>query len=231
MNPPKRVLVTGANKGIGRSVADLFLQKGYEVFSLSRTGSNHKMQMEKEIVFDLRQTNLRPVYESTGNIDILVNNAGIMHPATLETYTREQQEEILAVNLIAPLELSRLYLSGMVAQGGGRIINVASIAGHLGHPDIWYGITKAGMINMTKSIARSHGGKGIFVAAVAPGPVYTDMFDMIPQKRKDAMMMLKFSPKFTYPADVAKLILWLATEAPAHMSGGCFDINDGILLR
>jgi NAD(P)-dependent dehydrogenase (short-subunit alcohol dehydrogenase family) len=128
--------------------------------------------------------------------------------------------------------LIREFSKGMVQRRHGRIVNVAAIAGPIGHADIWYGITKAGLINATKSFAKLLGPYGITVNCVAPGPVEdTSMFQVIPDIRKQQIMASVTSGRFATPAEVAETIYWLATQAPAYMTGVCIDINNGAFLR
>jgi 3-oxoacyl-[acyl-carrier protein] reductase len=119
----------------------------------------------------------------------------------------------------------------MIQKKQGRIVNNASIAGQIGHPDIWYGITKAGLINATKSFAKLLGPHGIIVNAVAAGPVETDMMQSIPEARKEAILKSVYSGRFAQPIEVAQTILWLATDSPAYINGTCVDINNGAFPR
>lgn len=119
----------------------------------------------------------------------------------------------------------------MVANGSGRIVNNASIAGEIGHPDVWYGITKAGMINMTKSFAKIFGPSGVVVNAVAAGPVETDMLNVIPEARKAAIKQAVYTGRFAQPSEVADTIFWLATDCPEYINGTCIDINNGAFPR
>ncbi|MDP3695357.1 MAG: SDR family oxidoreductase, partial [Desulfocapsaceae bacterium] len=127
--------------------------------------------------------------------------------------------------------LIREVSKAMIAKGGGRIVNNASIAGEIGHPDIWYGITKAGMINMTKSFAKILGPGGIVINAVAAGPVETEMLDVIPEQRKKDIKSAVYTGRFAYPEEVADAIYWLATECPEYINGTCIDINNGAFPR
>lgn len=166
-----------------------------------------------------------------GDIDLLVNNAGVMHSIPFDNYPQNKLDEMIKLNIEAPVALIRKISKSMVKKGGGRIVNNASIAGEIGHPDIWYGITKAGLINATKSFANILGPKGIVINAVAPGPVETDMLDVIPEERKKAIKSAVYTDRFAQPEDVAKAIVWLATECPEYINGTCIDINNGAYPR
>ena len=113
----------------------------------------------------------------------------------------------------------------------GRIVNVASVAGYTGHPDIWYGISKAGIINVTKSFAKILAPYNIVVNAVAPGPAETDMLNVIPEKRKEFMKNSTYTNRFAKAGEVADTIYWLAAESPEYINGTCIDINNGSMPR
>ena len=155
----QKVLITGGNKGIGLSVTKMFVESGqYEVTVLGRDFSEFpyiENDSLKMIEFDLsRISGIPALVDEVGDIDILVNNAGIMHGTSYDNYTESEKREMLAVNIEAPVALISSFGKAMGARGKGRIVNNASIAGEIGHPDVWYGITKAGVINATKSYAR-----------------------------------------------------------------------------
>jgi 3-oxoacyl-[acyl-carrier protein] reductase len=126
----------------------------------------------------------------------------------------KHRPEILAVNLEAPAALIAAAAPGMKARRGGRIVNVSSVSAFTGHPDLWCGITKAGLLNLTKSWARALGPYGIVVNAVAPGPTKTAMYDQLPQSRRDDVMRAIYSGRVCEPAEVAAAIFWLGSSSP-----------------
>lgn len=231
----KSVLITGGNKGIGLEVTRQFVQLGYKVFVVARSFSKCDLLASKNVIkkhFDL--TNVEQIPElvsELGAIDILVNNAGVMHSIPFDNYPADKLNEILKLNIEAPVALIREVSKSMVENGYGRIVNNASIAGEIGHPDVWYGITKAGLINATKSFAKILGPKGIVINAVAPGPVETEMLNIIPEDRKNAIKSAVYTGRFAKPEEVAKAIVWLATECPEYINGTCMDINNGAFPR
>lgn len=235
MNMKKTILVTGGNKGIGLEVTRLFLAMGCKVIAVARNFEGCDLPDSADLVkrsFDLTQVEAIPeLIAELGGIDILINNAGVMHSLPFDHYPVDKKESILQLNIEAPVALIREVSPYMVGQGCGRIVNVASVAGHIGHPDVWYGITKAGLINATKSFAKLLGPKGIVINAVAPGPVETDMLHVIPEARKTFIKGVVFTGRFAKPEEVASAIVWLATDSPAYINGTCMDINDGSYLR
>jgi NAD(P)-dependent dehydrogenase (short-subunit alcohol dehydrogenase family) len=140
----------------------------------------------ERVAFDLtRIAEIPALIASLGEVDTLVNNAGVLHCDPIDAIPEAHRSEILAVNLVAPAALIAAVAPGMKARRSGRIVNVSSVSAFTGHPDLWYGITKAGILNLTKSWARTLGPHGILVNAVAPGPTETRMYDQLPQSRRD----------------------------------------------
>lgn len=231
----KRVLITGGNKGIGIEVTRLFMDKDYQVTIVARDFSDfpYKDKNNIELVqYDLSKTEgIAELVKNIGAIDILINNAGIMYSKSYSDYPQDNQNTLMNINLYTPVELIRQVSSYMVKAGEGRIANTASIAGQIGHPDIWYGISKAGLINATKSFAKILGPKGIVINAVAPGPVETDMMKVIPEQRKKDIKSSVYTDRFARPEEVAETIYWLATSSPEYINGTCIDINNGAFPR
>jgi NAD(P)-dependent dehydrogenase (short-subunit alcohol dehydrogenase family) len=219
----KTALVTGAARGIGLATANALQRAGLRVLRLDLQG---------EVPFDL--TNLAGIpklIESLGEIHVLVNNAGVQNAISIEKYTEDQKRKILQVNLEAPVELIRAVSKQMIARREGRIVNLASIAAWQPHPDLWYGITKAGVVSMTKSFASYLGRHGIQVNSVAPGPVDTELLKVVDAKRVEALMKVVYSGRKGEPGEIAAAITWLATAAPAIINGAILDINDGTYPR
>ena len=229
----KHVLITGGNKGIGLETTKLFLEKGYFVTILARDFSKiEPLENCKFIELNLTEIDkIEPLIEQIGQIDILINNAGIMNTYTFDNYPKDKKDEILKINLEAPIELINCISKQMIKNKSGRIVNNASIAGQIGHPDIWYGITKAGLINATKSYAKLLGPQGIVINAVCAGPVETEMMNQIPASRKEALLKSTYLGRFAEPKEMAETILWLATECPEYINGTCIDLNNGAFPR
>ncbi len=231
----RNVLITGGNKGIGLSATEKFLQAGHKVYVLARDFADFPFKEHQDIemvTYDL--SNIAGIPELVAQlppIDILLNNAGVMFALPYQEYPQEKIEQILKINLEAPAALITAFSKAMIANGYGRIVNNASIAGQIGHPDIWYGMTKAGLINMTKSFAKILGPQGIVVNAVAAGPVATDMLAIIPEPRKKAIKEAVYTGRFAEPEEVAQAMFWLATDCPEYINGTCVDINNGAFPR
>ncbi|MHB8099504.1 MAG: SDR family NAD(P)-dependent oxidoreductase [Sulfuricurvum sp.] len=230
----KRVLITGGNKGIGLELTRLFLGLGYKVVAIARDFNTFEFISHPDvecIVFDLVNVEQIPtLIDEMGIVDILINNAGVMYSLPYDDYPQEKIDTLLKLNLSAPIKLIESVAKGMIQKGSGRIVNNASIAGQIGHPDVWYGISKAGLINATKSFSKIFGDT-IIINAVAPSPVETDMLQVIPLERREAFLKNVISKRFATAQEVAKTILWLATESPEYINGSCIDINNGSFPR
>jgi NAD(P)-dependent dehydrogenase (short-subunit alcohol dehydrogenase family) len=230
----KTVLVTGGNKGIGLEVTKYFLYQNFRVVIIARDFSKFDL-LEHERVsileYDLSEIAGIPDLISTiGNIDVLINNAGMLFSLPYDAYPLEKIEYIIRLNIESPVALIRAVSKIMIQNGKGRIVNNASRAGQIGHYDIWYGITKAGLINVTKSFSRILGPKGILINAVAPGPVETNMI-MPSDKWKSAFKKTVISGRLASAQEVAETIGWLGTSSPEYINGTCIDINNGSFSR
>lgn len=229
----RTALVTGGNKGIGLEVTKAFLALGYEVIVLARDFKNFEFSTHphiKTIEFDLAHIDVLPaLIASLPPIDILINNAGIMYAIPYQDYENDKISTMLKINLEAPVKLIEEVAKSMLKKGG-RIVNNTSIAGQIGHPDIWYGMTKAALINATKSFSKIFEGK-IIINAVAPSPVATDMLNTIPKARQEAFLQSVISKRFAQAEEIAKTIVWLATESPEYINGTVIDINNGSFPR
>jgi 3-oxoacyl-[acyl-carrier protein] reductase len=226
----KNVLITGAGRGIGLATARRFAAAGWRVLSLDKEfGSD---VVGERVAFDLTDTaRIAALIASIGDVDTLVNNAGVLHCDPIDAIPDAHRSEILAVNLEAPAALIAAVAPGMKARRSGRIINVSSVSAFTGHPDLWYGITKAGLLNLTKSWARALGPHGVLVNAVAPGPTETRMYDQLPQSRRDDVMRSVYAGRACQPQEVADAIFWLGSDCPEYINGSTLDVNNGSYPR
>jgi 3-oxoacyl-[acyl-carrier protein] reductase len=229
----KAALVTGAGRGLGLAAARLFLGAGYRVLALDKDFAACDLPNEAERVsFDLTALKgVKPLVEKLGEIHVLVNNAGTLYCHPHDAFPDADALEILTVNLRAPVALIEAVAPQMRRRKSGRIVNVGSVAAFTGHPDVWYGATKAALLNVTKSYAGYLGAEGVLVNAVAPGPTLTDMYEQLPQSRKDGVMRSVYSGRPCRPEEVAQVIFWLGSSSPDYLSGATIDVNNGSYPR
>ena len=236
----KRVFITGAASGIGRSTAERFYAEGAELVLVDMPTLE---QSELKALFPNKMTYISGDVtkaetldairaEVNKGIDVLVNNAGITRDATLLKMTDEQWDQVIAVNLTAIFKLSKMAAEKMKAEGkGGSIINAASVVAHYGNfGQTNYSATKAGVIAMTKTMAKELGKDKIRVNAIAPGFIATPMVQKMPEKVL-AMMEDKASLKrLGKPEDIAAAYAFLASDDAAYITGTCLNVDGGTIL-
>jgi 3-oxoacyl-[acyl-carrier protein] reductase len=227
----KTALVTGAGRGIGRAAAEALLKSGLRVFGLDKDFPQNAAGFEA-LRFDLTDlAGIPALVASLGRIDVLVNNAGIQAALSIERYTDEARSRMLRVNLEAPVELIRAASKAMVERRSGRIVNLASVAAYTAHTDLWYGVTKAGIVSFTRSFASYLGPHGIQVNAVAPGPIDTELLKNAQPERVAQLMRAVYTKRVGRTEEVAEAIRWLALDAPQILNGAVIDVTDGCFLR
>lgn len=224
----KKVLVTGGTKGIGYETVKKLKEIGFQVTVVGRNFSEFDIEGVKKVTFDLEKVDeLDKLFDEVGEIDVLVNNAGIDRQRTYDDYPNEDIEKIVNVNLKTPVKLITLFADSLI-KNNGRVINVASQAAEIGHKDIWYGITKAGLVNATKSFAGILGPQGVKLNAVAPGPVETTMIeDSVYSERFEKLKERTILNRIAKPEEIADVIVWLAKDAPEYFNGETIDLNNG----
>ena len=212
----------------GLELSKAFLALEYSIIVVARDFKDFAYRNEVECIeYDLTDVaNIPKLVASMGKIDILINNAGVMYSLPYNNYPQDKVDSMLKLNLETPIKL----IEECVKVGATRVVNNASIAGQIGHPDVWYGVTKAGLINATKSFAKIFAGK-VVINAVAPSPVETDMLETIPLERREAFLKTVVLNRFAKAEEVAKTIVWLATESPEYINGTTVDINNGSYMR
>jgi 3-oxoacyl-[acyl-carrier protein] reductase len=242
-------LVTGAAGGIGRAVALAFAKAGYDV------GLNHLNTAEAadQLAGEIRRlgaqacvinaavgdetavTDMFAVVDAAfGRLDVLVNNAGIARAEDIFDTTLQSWNEVLRTNLTGPFLCAKAAMQRMRSQRSGVILQMSSVVGHqgalLGH--VHYGATKAGLIGLTKSLARKAAPLGIRVNAVAPGIVDTPMLHATHGEAGIGQLKTRVPlGTLATPEDVAAAVLFLASDAARHITGTVLDVNGGMLMR
>jgi NAD(P)-dependent dehydrogenase (short-subunit alcohol dehydrogenase family) len=235
-------IVTGAARGIGYSVAERVLRSGGSVSlwdrdsgrlteacaTLRPLGEVDCARVELTTDDDVRAA-VSGTLRRFGKIDILVNNAGVTggNGPTWELDPTVWRA-VVEVNLIAPFLVCRAIVPHMISLGYGRIVNVASIAGKEGNPNAsHYSASKAGLIGLTKSLAKELATKGILVNCVTPAAARTEIFDQMKQEHIDYMLAKIPMNRFAEPDEIAALICWLASEECSFSTGAVFDASGG----
>ena len=221
----KRAVVTGGASGIGEAVVRRFEAEGGKVVVWDVNGGIKVDISDHESVERAAAETIRQV----GGIDILVNSAGITGPTVpLAEFPVDSWKRVIDINLNGAFYCNRAVVPHMVAQNYGRIVNIASIAGKEGNPNASaYSASKAGVIGMTKSLAKELAKTSITVNAVTPAAVRTPIFDQMPQAHIDFMLSKIPKGRFGTVDEMASLICWLASEECSFSTGAVFDASGG----
>jgi 3-oxoacyl-[acyl-carrier protein] reductase len=234
------VLVTGASRGIGLAIAKRLAGAGYDVTALARTcgepltaaigASEGRIRF---VPFDLSNIDaipdlVRDVKAEAGQIWGLVNNAGLGLDGLLANTHNSQIEAVIRLNVTAPIVLTKYVVRGMLAGGGGRIINMSSIIGSTGYNGLSvYGATKASMIGFTKSLAREMGRQGVTVNAIAPGFINTDMTEGLGAEGRDQVMRRSALRRLAEVDDVAAMTEFLMGDGGKNITGAVMTVDAG----
>ncbi len=233
-------VVTGGAQGIGRAATERFVASGARVAiwdhdtARAETAAREIGPAVKAYACDV--TDLASIEQARdrtlqdfGRIDILLNNAGIAGAnATVWETSVEEWRRVMAINLDGPFLCCKAVVPGMIAQNYGRIVNIASIAGKEGNPNAaHYSASKAGVIGLTKSLAKETAGKNISVNAITPAAAKTAIFDQITQAHIDFMLSKIPRGRFVLVEEVAALIAFAASEDCSFTTGSVLDISGG----
>ncbi len=238
----KTALVTGATGGIGGAIARALHGQGATV-GISGTKAEKLEALASELgerVFvlpcDLRDRpavmQLADTAEKTlGQVDILVNNAGITHDNLFMRMKDEEWDDVIAVNLTSVFILTRGILRNMMRRRYGRIVNIASISGVFGNPGQGnYAASKAGLVGMTKSLAREVAARGITANCIAPGFISTPMTDALTEKQVEAIAAAIPAQTFGKPEDIAAAAVFFASDEAAYVTGETMHVNGGMIM-
>ena len=239
----KLVLVTGASRGIGRSIALTLGAAGATVIGTATSDEGaaniSKIFTENNILGNGMKLNvtdneqisylLKNITEDYGPVDILVNNAGITRDKILVRMKEEEWDEIINTNLSSVYKMSKSVLRGMLKKRAGRIISITSVVGAMGNAgQSNYAASKAGIMGFTKSLAREVGNRGITVNAIAPGFIETDMTDNLPEEQKIALATQIPMGRLGTTNEVAQAVLFLAGDGGSYITAQTLHVNGGM---
>jgi len=242
----KKILVTGGSRGIGKEIVNFLLKAGAEVMFTYHSNydkANETLElfnkaglkcfMTKSDVSDLEsnQQLFKEVQEKLGGLDILINNAGITKDNLLLRMTLDQFDSVVKTNLRGVWMTCKVFLKMLLRSSNGKIINIASVSGIMGNAgQSNYSSAKAGVIGLTKSIAREYAAKGLKVNAVAPGFTVTDMTERLNENQ--IQLALKSIPlgKMGSTEDIAGAVLFLASDLSNYITGQTIVVDGGMVM-
>lgn len=239
-------VVTGAGRGIGHAIAVRLAKEGARVASVSRTEANAektaneinalRADAAKAYAVDVAdqaavQKAAAQIFEEFGRVDILVNNAGVTRDGLSMRMSMEDWDTVLNTNLKGAFNFTQAVMRPMIKQRSGRIINISSIAGLTGNAgQANYAASKAGLIGLTKTLARELASRGITVNAVAPGLIETDMTTVLSDEIRQGILQKVPLGKLGEPDDIAGAVAYLASPEAKYITGQVLTVDGGMVM-
>lgn len=241
----KVALVTGASRGIGKSIADVLGKAGATVIGTATSEAGAKAISDRlhsdgingcGMVLNVTENAsveqvVKAIAEQFGAVDILVNNAGITKDNILMRMKDEEWDDVINTNLTSVYRLSKACVRGMTKARWGRIINIGSVVGEMGNAgQSNYAATKAGVSGFARALARELGSRNITVNAVAPGFIDTDMTHVLPEEQKQLLLGQIPLARLGKPEEIAAVVGFLASDAGGYITGETIHVNGGMYM-
>ena len=240
-----KILITGTSRGIGKAIALKLANNGAKVAIFATRESEAVNQTLSELKatgseamfvpcdvsnFEQVKASIDSVIEQFGKIDILVNNAGITKDKLLMQMSEEDFDDVISVNLKGTYNTVKACIRPFIRNKYGKIINISSVVGLMGNPgQVNYAASNAGIIGLTKSLAKEYAAKGINCNAIAPGFIATDMTEDLLDKQEGLINMIPMK-KVGNPEDIANLALFLASDMSAYITGEVIKVDGGMYI-
>ncbi|MDD7268426.1 MAG: 3-oxoacyl-[acyl-carrier-protein] reductase [Treponema sp.] len=240
----KKVLITGSSRGIGKAITEKFLSEGASVWGICTKPSQYKDQLEAmakenggsfcEMYANAANAEewsdvIKSALAASEGFDVLVNNAGITRDGLSFRMKKEDWDSVISINLTSAFLACQIVSSDMIRKRAGSIINMSSIVGVHGQGgQVNYSASKAGLIGLTKSLAKEAGSRGVRVNAIAPGFIETDMTAVLPEQLKNAMLETVPLKRAGKPEDIANAALFLASDLSTYVSGQVLGVDGGM---
>ena len=242
----KNAIITGGARGIGRAIADEFINEGadtvildkfftddFESWISSKTNAGKKVLSRSLDVTNTKETETicSELTKELGRIDVLVNNAGITRDKLIMRMTEEDWDAVIAVNLKGTFNMMKALSMLMAKQRYGKIINISSVVGLMGNAgQANYSASKAGLIGLSKSVAKELAARGVNVNCVAPGFVETEMTAKLNEEQRNMMLSVVPMKRSCQPSEIAGVVAFLASEKANYITGQVIAIDGGMIM-
>ena len=234
----RNIFISGASRGIGKSMARHFAKSNFNVVGTSRNNFKFDDDLENLLPLKLDVTSRNDVKDCFNELksknllpDILINNAGITADQLFLRMSDDDWDNVINTNLTGTFNLTKIFLKNMIKNKFGRIINISSISGLMGNPgQVNYSSSKAALNGFTKSLAKEVGSRNITVNCVAPGFIDTDMTSYIGENERNEILKQIPLNKFGSPEDISKLVMFLISDEASYITGQTISIDGGLLM-
>ena len=234
----RNIFISGASRGIGKSMARHFAKSNFNVVGTSRNNFKFDDDLENLLPLKLDVTSRNDVKDCFDQLksknllpDILINNAGIKADQLFLRMSDDDWDNVINTNLTGTFNLTKIFLKNMIKNKFGRIINISSISGLMGNPgQVNYSSSKAALNGFTKSLAKEVGSRNITVNCVAPGFIDTDMTSYIGENERNEILKQIPLNKFGSPEDISKLVMFLISDEASYITGQTISIDGGLLM-